>query len=323
MVHDTVMFGFNIGRHFWNAKTILKEAGIAGRFESFVAMTGYSLRTSRSLISIYEADRTLPEAQRLVFEQLPQRLQRTMAPQLKKPEEERNQADAVAIGSVFKGDINSLPEYQALKRQVKDAENALVDKENKIDQLIDDNGTIKAQLKTKIESLETELSHVQADLHEANNHPVIVERMPDDYKDLKDTLEKQIDELNEIRRERDNKVREQEILTEQIKTLQAQMSSVGVGEKARAKLSDELTELTNKAADARAELANMDKIQAYLVKANELLDTALAPMSFSMPSDMATAIAVKTLVSRVKSWATQMEDKLRHDDIVIDGQIVE
>lgn len=321
-----VQSSFDLGREYAFAQTAFKDAGMPGRFDDWVAATGYSARTARSLISIYNATVQLPEEQREIFEQLPRELQARLSSQIQKPDNKKDPDTEKVLNQVFDGDVTTLPEFkkalaeQIAKKEKQIATEAKAEAAEKVKTLEDEKKELNAALEDKIlagvesdvelEQLQDKLNSVETELDELRNNPTV--KLPEDYERIKREHEQAVEELAELRKSKDDAMAQLAESDRDKQELLARLDATEAGDGNHEKLLAKIAKLDEVAKKRQLEISSLENGERFIKAANSLLDTTLSPLLVNVDrfDDPALAKSMQQLLFRTRNWIEQIEDKM-------------
>ncbi|QYU56865.1 hypothetical protein K1728_06620 [Weissella confusa] len=326
IVRIWVKTGFELGREYALAQQAFKQANMPGRFDDWVKATGYSPRTARSLISIYNASQQLTGDDQSLFEELPRELQRRISSQLTKPEEKRDPIESSAIRKVFSGDVKSLPEFKdALNKEKQRLEDsAKAEAVKKYESELQNAKDMAAELKDALQDarfnaaendvardeLAEKLAVAEAQIAALKANPPIKE--PEDYARLKTEHDAAMAELTQLRSSRDGLESERQASIKKIRELQDRIEATERGDGNYETLRFELDDAQQRFAQKQQEIENLEYAEKFIKGVNQLLDTQLGPLLVNVPefNDPVVNHSVKQLVKRLTNFVEMITDKL-------------
>ena len=321
-----VQSSFDLGREYAFAQKAFKDAGMPGRFDDWVVATGYSARTARSLISIYNATVQLPEEQREIFEQLPRELQARLSSQIQKPDNKKDPDTEKVLNQVFDGDVTTLPEFKkALAEQIAKKEKqivtdakaeaaekvkALEDEKKELNAALEDKTLAGAESDVELEQLQDKLNSVEAELDELRNNPTV--KLPEDYERIKREHEQAVEELAELRKSKDDAMAQLAESDSDKQELLARLDATEAGDGNHEKLLAKIAKLDEVAKKKQLEISSLENGERFIKAANSMLDTTLSPLLVNVDrfDDPALAKSMQQLLFRTRNWIEQIEDKM-------------
>lgn len=326
IVRIWVKTGFELGREYALAQQAFKQANMPGRFDDWVKATGYSAKTARSLISVYNATQNMSAGEKELFEQLPKRLQFRMSSQLSKAESNRDPAEQSVISQVFNGDIKSLPEFQKALAEEKDKLQQVANQEardtyekslkasqdtaKELKAALQDARFDAAENDVARDELAEKLAVAEAQIAALKANPPIKE--PEDYARLKTEHDAAMAELAQLRSSRDGLENERQASIKKIRELQDRIEATERGDGNYETLRFELDDAQQRLAQKQQEIENLEYAEKFIKGANQLLDTQLGPLLVNVPefNDPVVNHSVKQLVKRLTNFVEMITDKL-------------
>ncbi|MDT2570306.1 hypothetical protein P7D97_01660 [Enterococcus raffinosus] len=267
-----------VGKVFFEAQQKLSNKG-NGTFEKWYSSIGFKKQNVNNYINIYKNVQSLDEPSAEIFDSLPKSLQNEMS----KPSsnQELNQ-------KVFDGDITTHKQYKELEKQLKA-------KDKQIDNLSDVINDMSVQQPEVVEK------------------EIVIEKIPDDYENLKTTNEQLEKQLSSVRNDLKMKKMQYDLLeqnTESAKTLEANIKALQQKEKSidqRVKATIEFNDL-------------MREIETFF-------DTKMASLRFKpLINDLYDTEASNKLsevVNSVDFWVSEMRKIIPNEKTkIIEGEII-
>ncbi|WP_419153719.1 hypothetical protein [Weissella viridescens] len=220
----------NLGKELYEARQLLKQSNIEQSFNAWADHVDLSPATAYNMANYYEATLYLNDSEKEVYGQLPKKLAYKLSKTLKLDEVERDDATNEALKSVFDGDIKTLPEYKDAIEEINSANQMALDEKDK---------ELLAERQQR-EEIEQDLITVQDDYNElrsvvdeqrekiaaAKPETQVIEKIPEDYEQLKADHDRTMNELNNLKRlneeqadtlqKKESELRELEIRLEEV-----------------------------------------------------------------------------------------------------------
>ncbi len=318
-----------LGKELFTAKELFQEHGIENAFSKWSEKIEFSSSTAYNLANYYEATLGLSEAEKEIYSQLPKGLAYTLSSDLRKSETERDDSTQQALDTVFKGDVKTLPEYKAAVEEIKAANAEML--EQKELELVEER-KLRESIEQDREDVEQELISVQDDYNEIREaldqqrnkieeqepEVQIVEKIPEDYLQLKASHERTMGELNNLKELTKQQASELSGRQTDIQELKIRLQEVQEGDENYKAMALELERREAEVATLRQKNEELQNLGDTIISTNEFVDVKLANLlgHLQTASDEARnnmRPALLDLVDKLEKMTTGIGEQLRED----------
>ncbi|WP_419154767.1 hypothetical protein [Weissella minor] len=319
----------DLGKELFTAKKLLQENGIGNSFNSWSETIDFSTSTAYNLANYYEATLSLSEAEQEIYSQLPKGLAYTLSSDLRKSEEERDDSTQQVLDTVFKGDIKTLPEYKAAIEEIETA-NAAVLEQKELE--LSEERKLRESVEQDREDVEQELISVKDDYAEIRQaldeqrekvdeqvpEVKIVEKIPEDYLQLKEAHDRTMGELNNLKELTKQQASELSGRQTDIKELQIRLQEVQEDDENHKALQLELDRKEAEVTELRQKNEELQNLGDTLISTNEFVDVKLANLlghlqTASAESRQNMRPALLDLVDKLEKMTSGIGEQLRED----------
>lgn len=299
VVNIFIRTSFELGKVYFEAQELLIEVGKPELFNEFVMATGAKPKTAKEWIKNYTVALSMTDDQKEIFENLPAKLQNQMATQLKKPNEEIDDAHKEALDSVFKGDITTLPEYKALIKQheedLRKERNINDDKQHALDSLTQQ----KIMLEDELENTKKSVSKQTLDVESTEA-----------YQNLKKEHEEAIRKLTNLNKEFNKSNTEIERLQKDLESLQDKSQEFDETEEEYKEYQSKINIAKTELEKAKETKVNINNSMELLITLNQAMDTASPFVTRVNFADSKVRNETISTVKRMKQFINMMEQQI-------------
>lgn len=299
VVNIFIRTSFELGKVYFEAQELLIEVGKPELFNEFVMATGAKPKTAKEWIKNYTVALSMTDDQKEIFENLPAKLQNQMATQLKKPNEEIDDAHKEALDSVFKGDITTLPEYKALIKQheedLRKERNINDDKQHALDSLTQQ----KIMLEDELENTKKSVSKQTLDVESTEA-----------YQNLKKEHEEAIRKLTNLNKEFNKSNTEIERLQKDLESLQDKSQEFDETEEEYKEYQSKINIAKTELEKAKEAKVNINNSMELLITLNQAMDTASPFVTRVNFADSKVRNETISTVKRMKQFINMMEQQI-------------